>query len=72
MQADLRQADLRGADLRGATLADSILSGANLDGADLRGASGLTVEQVCSAHIDSETQLDDSLALQVNDHCPLR
>lgn len=72
MQADLRHANLRGADLRGATLADSILSGANLDGADLRGASGLTVEQVCSAHIDSETQLDDSLALQVNDHCPLR
>ena len=69
-QADLRQADLRGALLHEAIVTDADLRGANLEGADLRGASGLTVSQICSAHINSETQLDDSLALQVAETCP--
>ncbi|BCM90447.1 hypothetical protein IAD21_02300 [Abditibacteriota bacterium] len=59
--AVLQSADLRGAWLWKARLAGVILDGAHLEGADLTGVSGLTLEQLKSAHLDSTTKLPENM-----------
>ncbi len=55
--ADLTRADLEGADCRRADFQDTVLKKANLCGADLRASRNLTVKQIRSAKIDSNTRL---------------
>ena len=57
----LYDANLRGAWLWKTNLKDAILEGAHLEGADLTGATGLTWEQIQTAHIDETTKLPDQL-----------
>ncbi len=59
--AVLQNADLRGAWLWKARLAGAVLDGAQLQGADLTGASGLTMAQLKSAHLDATTKLPENL-----------
>lgn len=67
--ADLRKSDLSGALLGGAVFQGTDLTGANLHGADLRGAEGLTASQICSASSLWETQMDETLQLNVAALC---
>jgi uncharacterized protein YjbI with pentapeptide repeats len=69
MGADLRHADLSNANLQGAVLSGTDLAGANLQNADLRGVVGLSAAQICAAANAHQTQLDDSLATEVNARC---
>ncbi len=59
--AVLQSADLRGAWLWKAHMAGAVLDGAHLEGADLTGASGLTVAQLQTAHMDKATKLPENV-----------
>jgi Pentapeptide repeats (8 copies) len=54
--ANLEGASFQGADLRGAILQDANFQGAILRDADLREVTGLTKEQIQSAHTDKNTK----------------
>jgi uncharacterized protein YjbI with pentapeptide repeats len=69
MGADLRHTDFSNANLQGAVLSGADLAGANLQNADLRGVVGLSAAQICAAANAHQTQLDDSLATEVNTRC---
>ncbi|RYX86166.1 pentapeptide repeat-containing protein [bacterium] len=57
--AILQNTDMRGAWLWKARLAGAVLDGANLEGADLTGVSGLTLDQLKTAHLDATTKLPE-------------
>ncbi|MDP6929734.1 MAG: pentapeptide repeat-containing protein, partial [Planctomycetota bacterium] len=54
-------AHLEGADFKGARVYGARLRGAHLEGADLSAATGLTLDQLRSAHIDEATSLPRSV-----------
>ena len=58
---DLQGAHLEGADFKGARVYGARLRGAHLEGADLSAATGLTLDQLRSAHIDEATSLPRSV-----------
>jgi uncharacterized protein YjbI with pentapeptide repeats len=60
--ADLTGADLTGADLTGADLTGATLFGVKLTGADLIGVSGLSEEQLASAHGDAKVRLPNEMS----------
>ena len=55
--ANMSKVDATNANFRGADFEGALLEGAILRGADLTGAKNLTLEQLSSAIIDSETSL---------------
>ena len=69
--AVLQNADLRGAWLWKARLANAVLEGTNLQGADLTGASGVTSEQLKTAHLDATTKLPEGLRADFDWNDPL-
>lgn len=65
-RANLNGAELNGSNLEGAILLNTRLKGttfsnANLEGANLCRAKNLTAEQLCHAHLDKTTRMDDNL-----------
>ncbi len=59
--AILQNANLRSAWLWKARMAGAVLEGAHLEGADLTGVSGLTLEQLKTAHLDATTKLPENM-----------
>ncbi|MEM9483142.1 MAG: pentapeptide repeat-containing protein [Cyanobacteria bacterium P01_F01_bin.116] len=64
-KANLNGARLEDADLQGVDFSKCLLEGAHLKGANLKGASGLTIEQIQSAHNWQEAIFDDELMIQL-------